>query len=91
MLRWRDPQELADHLMQAKSLPEWDADRRYLHWLVQNALLLPTYLTGAPTPTVGDFRLDSWETVQAAVRDDTAHLAAIARHVSDLYLPGETG
>ena len=55
---------------------------------MQNALLLPTYLTGAPVPTIGRFRLDSWESVRAAVRDDPAHLTVIAELVSELYLPG---
>jgi hypothetical protein len=89
MLRWRDPRELAQHLQRACSLPDWDAERRYLHWLVQNALLLPTYLTGAPVPTIGGYRLDSWVSVRAAVRADRAHLATIAGRVSDLYLPGD--
>jgi hypothetical protein len=87
LLRWRDPRELADHLHQACALPDWDAERRYLHWLVQNALLLPLYLTGAPPPTIGPYRLDSWVSVRAAVRSDRGHLDAIARLVSDFYLP----
>jgi hypothetical protein len=89
MLRWRDPRDLADHLLLARSLPDWDTERRYLHWLVQNALLLPVYLTGAPVPMAGPFRLDSWDAVLAAVRADPAHLATIAHHVSELYLPTE--
>lgn len=87
MLRWRHPRELADHLMRARSLPEWDAEGRFLHWLVQNALLLPVYLTGAPVPAIGPYRLDSWASVLAAVRADPENLSAVAEHVSRLYLP----
>jgi hypothetical protein len=88
MLRWQNPRELADHLHRAAQLPDWDADRRYPHWLVQNALLLPIYLTGAPVPPIGPYRLDSWASVLAAVRRDPAHLDTIARWVSELYLGG---
>jgi hypothetical protein len=88
MLRWQTAGELADHLRHVRSLPGWDAERRYLHWLVQNALLLPIYLTGSPLPTIGTHQLDSWASVRAAVRDDPVHLDAIADRVSDLYLGG---
>ncbi|HEU4423399.1 MAG TPA: hypothetical protein VFR67_12785 [Pilimelia sp.] len=89
MLRWQNARELADHLRQARSMPDWDGERRYLHWLVQNALLLPVYLTGGPVPTLGPYRLDSWAAALAAVRDDPAHLDTIAQRVSELYLDGE--
>jgi hypothetical protein len=57
---------------------------------VQNALLLPIYLTGSPVPTIGRFRLDSWDSVRAAVTNDPDNLATIARLVSQLYLPTES-
>lgn len=89
MLRWREPRELADHLVRAGAAPDWDAEKRYLHWLVQNALLLPVYLTGAPVPRIGPYRLDSWASVRAAVRADPEHLGTLAGLVSKLYLPGD--
>ncbi|HEX5741681.1 MAG TPA: SIR2 family protein [Pilimelia sp.] len=87
MLRWQDPQELADHLSGAYAQPDWDAERGYLYWLVQHAVLLPLYLTGAEPPPIGGHRLDSWASVRAAVRADPAALRTIAARVSQLYLP----
>ncbi|GGJ77005.1 hypothetical protein GCM10010123_03740 [Pilimelia anulata] len=87
MLRWRDPRELADHLTRAHALPDWDADRGYLHWLVQHAVLLPIYLTGEEAPPIGGERLDSWAAVRAAVQaDPAAALGTVAARVSALYL-----
>ncbi|GGK27890.1 hypothetical protein GCM10010124_20570 [Pilimelia terevasa] len=91
MLRWTEPDELADHLTRAHALPDWDAHGGYLHWLVQHAVLLPLYLTAHQTPTIGQHRLDCWASVREAVREDPAALRTVAERVSRLYLPASPG
>ncbi|GAA2513723.1 SIR2 family protein [Pilimelia columellifera] len=87
MLRWSQPRELADHLARARQLPDWDTPHGYLHWLTQNAVLLPRYLTGGPTVMIGGRTLDSWAAVAASAHEDPALLSIVADLVSGLYLP----
>ena len=81
--------EVRDRLERTCEHPAWDAEGRYLHWLVHNALLLPADLRGEPLPMIGDRPLETWEQATAAIRDPRLRdrtLTAIAREVSTLFL-----
>jgi hypothetical protein len=81
--------ELRDRLERTCEHPGWEAEGRYLYWLVHNALLLPANLRGEPLPMIGDRPLESWEQATAAIRDPRLRdrtLTAIAREVSTLFL-----
>lgn len=86
MVRWSATQELRDHLARAHELPGWDADGGYIRWLVQNALLLPTYLASEDPPEFGGHRLDSWPSFAAALEEGGQVLDLLADRVSDFYL-----
>jgi hypothetical protein len=81
--------EVRDRLDRTCEHPGWDTEGRYLHWLVNNGMLLPADLRGEPLPMVGDRPLESWEQATAAIRDPRLRdraLTAIAREVSTLFL-----
>jgi hypothetical protein len=81
--------EVRDRLERTCEHPAWEAEGRYLHWLVHNALLLPADLRGEPLPMIGDRPLETWEQATAAIRDPRLRdrtLTAIAREVSTLFL-----
>jgi hypothetical protein len=81
--------EVRDRLDRTCEHPGWDAEGRYLHWLVHNAMLLAADLRGEPLPMVGDRPLETWDQATAAIRDPRLRdraLTAIAREVSTLFL-----
>jgi hypothetical protein len=89
MLRCNSFQELKEHLERICELPTWQDEGHYLHWIVQNALLLSQYLRNRPPLSIGGRRLDSWEAVVAAIETPAQRnrtLQAIAREVSNLFL-----
>jgi hypothetical protein len=89
ILRERSFAGLRRHLDATCRLPGWDEEGRYLHWTVQNAVLLGRYLRNRPTPAVGQHRLDSWPAVARLLRDPVTRQAAIqvlAREISSLFL-----
>ena len=86
IVRWADAAGLRDHLEVARGLPGWDRQGGYFHWLIQNALLLPLYLSGTTLPRIGDYRMDSWAAAQAALNGSPAVLEPIAEQISAFYL-----
>jgi hypothetical protein len=93
MLRCTSFQEIREHLERSCELPTWRAEGHYLHWIVQNGLLLSQYLRNRPALSVGGRPLDSWPAVVAALEvpaERARVIQAIAREVSALSL-GEPG
>jgi hypothetical protein len=93
MLRCTSFQEIREHLERSCELPTWRAEGHYLHWIVQNGLLLSQYLRNRPPLSVGGRPLDSWPAVVRALESPTERpraIQAIAREVSALFL-GEPG
>jgi hypothetical protein len=89
MLRCTSFQEIKEHLERGRELPDWRADGHYLHWVVQNALLLPQYLRNRPPLSVSGRILDSWPAVVEALESPGERqraIQAIAREVSALFL-----
>ena len=70
-------------------LPTWREEGHYLHWIVQNALLLSQYLRNRPPLSVAGRLLDSWPAVVEVLEVPTERsraIQAIAREVSGLFL-----
>ncbi|MEV6924397.1 SIR2 family protein [Dactylosporangium sp. NPDC051485] len=86
MVRWSSPAELRAYLNSTRSLPGWGEEGGYVHWLVQNAFLLPRYLTGGDFPEAGGYRLDSWSAFAAALEGGIPVLDLLAEDVSAFYL-----
>jgi hypothetical protein len=86
MISWAGVQYLRQHLVRACRLPGWDQEGRYVPWLLQNGLLLPTYLAEEEPPEVGGYRLDSWASFRAAFEAGAPVLEVLADHVSELFL-----
>ncbi|WP_432840615.1 SIR2 family protein [Dactylosporangium sp. CA-092794] len=91
MVRWASAAELRAYLASTRSLPGWGEEGGYVHWLVQNAFLLPRYLTGAEFPEAGGYRLDSWAAFAAALDQGVPVLDLLAEDVSAFYLPPAGG
>ncbi|GAA0726322.1 SIR2 family protein [Dactylosporangium roseum] len=87
MVRWSSAAELRAYLTSTKELPGWGEEGGYVHWLVQNAFLLPRYLTRGEFPEAGGHRLDSWAAFAAALDNGAPVLDLLAQDVSDFYLP----
>ncbi|MET7396044.1 SIR2 family protein [Dactylosporangium sp. NPDC005572] len=87
MVRWSTPAELREYLASTRELPGWGEEGGYVHWLVQNAFLLPRYLTRAEFPELGGYRLDSWVAFAAALDKGAPVLDLLAEDVSAFYLP----
>lgn len=85
MVRWNTGEELADQLNQFRELREWDDEGRYMHWLFQNAVLLPTYLTRRDLPAVGGYVLDSWAAFATALADGKPVVGELAHRATELY------
>ncbi|MGC9665687.1 SIR2 family protein [Planosporangium sp. 12N6] len=93
MLRCNSFQELKEHLDRTCELPTWRVEGHYLHWIVQNVLLLSQYLRNRPPLSVAGRPLDSWPAVVRALdapAERPRAVQAIAREVSALFL-GERG
>jgi hypothetical protein len=96
-LRWSSVGELRGYLDRTRELPGWDAEGSYIHWLFQNAMLLPTYLNHEAVPRLGDLPLDSWAAFVAAVQEGAAGtngaaaLNLLAERVTALYLGDAAG
>ncbi|WP_433086222.1 SIR2 family protein [Dactylosporangium sp. CA-052675] len=86
MVRWASPEELRAYLSSTRGLPGWGSEGGYVHWLVQNAFLLPRYLTGASFPEAGGYHLDSWSAFAAALDAGVPVLDLLASDVSSFYL-----
>ncbi|GID26894.1 SIR2 family protein [Paractinoplanes brasiliensis] len=91
MVRWDSLAELRDHLNQVHDLAYWEDEGRYIHWLFQNAVLLPTYLTSQDLPTLGDYVIDSWATFATALAERGDALEMLARRATDLYKGASCG
>jgi hypothetical protein len=88
MLRCGGFIEIRDRLKRACALPSWAEDGHYVHWLVQNAVLLPAYLCDRPATGIGDGKL-TWERARAALGDPRLRnraILSVARQVSTLCL-----
>ncbi|NMO54073.1 hypothetical protein HH310_23175 [Actinoplanes sp. TBRC 11911] len=85
MVRWNSVDELADQLNRFRELPYWDDEGRYIHWLFQNAVLLPTYLTRLELPAVGGHVIDSWAAFATALADGERVLEMLAHRATELY------
>jgi hypothetical protein len=93
MLRCTSFQEVKEYLEHSCELPTWRQPGHYLHWIVQNGLLLSQYLRNRPSLSVGGQVLDSWPAVVRALEvpgERPRVVQAIAREVSGLFL-GEPG
>ncbi|WP_433059715.1 SIR2 family protein [Dactylosporangium sp. CS-033363] len=86
MVRWTSPVELRAYLTSTRDLPGWGEEGGYVHWLVQNAFLLPRYLTGEAFPEAGGYHLDSWSAFAAALDAGVPVLDLLASDISDFYL-----
>ncbi len=91
LVAWASREELAKNLHEMRSLPGWDAPGGYIHWLFQNALLLPVYLNHDPVPEVGGTSLRAWVSFMAAMEQDLPVLDVLADHISRLYLGEAAG
>jgi hypothetical protein len=91
MLRWTHTGELHTYLSDALRDDDWGENGHYVKWLVQNAFLLPIYLTDGEYPMSGGIRLDSWPAVQEALREDRNVIELIAEKVSRAYLGDVSG
>ncbi|GIM97809.1 hypothetical protein [Paractinoplanes toevensis] len=85
MVRWNSAEELANQLHRFRELDYWDDEGRYIHWLFQNAVLLPTYLTSRPLPSVGGYVIDSWAAFAAALDDGEPVFEMLAHRATELY------
>jgi len=93
MLRCTSFQEIMEYLERSVDLPTWRLPGHYLHWIVQNGLLLSQYLRNRPSLLVAGQVLDSWPAVVRALEvpgERPRVIQAIAREVSALFL-GEPG
>jgi SIR2-like domain len=93
MLRCTSFQEIMEYLERSVELPTWRLPGHYLHWIVQNGLLLSQYLRNRPSLSFGGQVLDSWPAVVRALDvpgERPRVIQAIAREVSGLFL-GEPG
>jgi hypothetical protein len=89
MLRARSFHEMHRHLRNARKLDTWDRENHYVHWTVQNAVLLPHYLRGHWPLSVRGRVLDSWPRARAALADEILGndtLSAVAREVASLLM-----
>jgi len=89
ILRERAYAGLRRYLEGACELPGWDLEGRYLHWTVQNAVLLGRYLRNRPALFAAGRRLDSWPVVAELLRDHRTRpetIQVLAREVSSLFL-----
>jgi hypothetical protein len=85
MVRWDAADDLARQLHALCELPSYDDEGRYLHWLFQNAVLLPAYLTGRSVPRVEGHVIDSWAAFAAALSDGLPVLEMLVEWAHDLY------
>jgi SIR2-like domain len=93
MLRGTSFVDIKEYLERGCELPTWRAEGHYLHWIVQNGLLLSQYLRNRPPLTLGGQLLDSWPAVVRVLEipaERPRAILAIAREVSALFL-GEPG
>ncbi len=90
MLRWDTAETLREHLAETCAVPGWESDSRYVAWLLQNAVLLPNYLTGTAPPEIGGYVLDSWAGFMAAMDGGALALDALADQAT-LWYRGRTG
>ncbi|MEV4139395.1 SIR2 family protein [Dactylosporangium sp. NPDC049742] len=88
LVRWSTGADLRSYLSAASQLPGWAEEGRYLHWLVQNAFLLPRYLTGDGFAEVDGVRIDSWAAFAAGLDAGLPVLELLADDVSNFYLGG---
>ena len=89
MVHWRSATELARLLETSWDLREVHVDvedeGRYLHWLLQNAVLLPAYLAGREVPAIDDFAIDSWAAFKDALDHGRPVLGKLAEWATELY------
>ncbi|BEL06301.1 hypothetical protein Q0Z83_044920 [Actinoplanes sichuanensis] len=83
MVRWSSAEQLARQL---QTVPRSHEEGRYLHWLFQNAVLLPAYLTRRRIPEVDGFAIDSWAAFAAAMEADLPVLNRLADWATERYL-----
>jgi hypothetical protein len=89
MLRARSFHDMQRHLRNARKLDTWDRENHYVHWTVQNAVLLPHYLRGHWPLSVRGRVLDSWPHARAALADEILGndtLSAVARETASLLM-----
>jgi hypothetical protein len=85
MVHWKSADELGRLLETLRDLQNVDDEGRFLHWLFQNAVLLPAYLTGREVPHVDEFAIDSWAAFKDALDNDRPVLDMLAEWATDLY------
>jgi hypothetical protein len=85
MVHWKSAEELGVLLETLRDLRNVDDEGRFLHWLFQNAVLLPAYLTGREVPHVDELAIDSWAAFKDALNNDRPVLSMLADWATDLY------
>jgi len=91
MVRWDSLGELRDDLVRVSQLPFVEDEGRYVHWLFQNAVLLPRYLTRQPLPELGGNVIDSWAAFANALREGQPALEMLAQSATELYKGAPAG
>jgi hypothetical protein len=90
MLGARSFREVEDYLHNAMRLSTWDHEDHYLHWIVQNAVILSRYLRNRPPLALADGHLlDTWESTRDALGDPRLRsetVRAIAHSVATLLM-----
>jgi hypothetical protein len=85
MVHWNSAAELGQLLETLRDLRNVDDEGRFLHWLFQNAVLLPAYLAGREVPYVDEFPVDSWAAFKDALDHNRPVLSMLAEWATDLY------
>jgi hypothetical protein len=86
MVRWDSREQLGGQLHRFRELPYWNDEGRFIHWLFQNAVLLPTYLNGLEVPRIGGNLIDSWAAFEAALDEGAPVLEMLADEATRHYL-----
>ncbi|XVU28413.1 hypothetical protein ACQPZJ_15615 [Actinoplanes sp. CA-054009] len=85
MVRWDAADELARQLHALRELPNPEDEGRYPHWLFQNAVLLPAYLTHQEPPQVNGHLIDSWAAFSSALSSGLPVLEMLATRAHELF------
>jgi hypothetical protein len=85
MVRWDNGEQLAGQLRRFRELPYWADEGRFMHWLFQNAVLLPSYLNRTDAPEIGGNPIDSWAAFAAMLEEDGPALEMLADEANRRY------
>jgi hypothetical protein len=87
MVRWKDREELSGQLRRFRETQQhWEDEGRFIHWLFQNAVLLPLYLNRLEVPRVEGIAIDSWAAFAEGEKEGAPVLEMLAKRATELYL-----